>query len=591
MRGLWGAVLLAVLAYPSSHTLAATRRVPEDYATIKMAVSSALDGDEVVVGPGTYTESIACGARAITLRSLDPSDPSVVAATVIRSLRYTPAVSFGPGGEGAVLAGFTLSPAPFFEGVGLVACDRSSPVIRDCTITGSSSCKDGIHCFGSCSPTILGNTVTGHRFHGISCSDGCTPTLRGNSVRNNGEGIFLIGPGFTVEDNTVSGNAGCGIEAHGPGAARANRITGNQGSGVWCYDGCMVQDNTITGNSSTETGGGIHCGDATITGNEIADNSAGFSGGGIFCGLGAIVTVRDNIIRRNHAEVQGGGVDCYGCSPFVVGNVITDNSAGVFGGGLNCRASASPTVKNSIFARNSAQDSGGGIACVPYTKPTVANCTFSANAAAQGGAIACLNHEYGYPGIGQEPPEATVDSCIIASSTGGGGVQADLLCAPTVSYSDLYSNAGGDAVGFTLAGPGIISRDPRFVDPSHDDFHLRSKAGRWDPSTASWVVDPVHSPCIDRGSPTAAYGEEPEPNGGRVNMGAYGDTAQASKSFLVADLDADGVVTPSDLAAFVEAWSRGDQRADLDGDGRIGATDAVEFLEYFLEACARASAP
>ena len=45
-----------------------------------------------------------------------------------------------------------------------------------------------------------------------------------------------------------------------------------------------------------------------------------------------------------------------------------------------------------------------------------------------------------------------------------------------------------------------------------------------------WVQDEVTSPCIDAGDPTTAVGPEPFPNGGRISMGAYGGTAEASKS-------------------------------------------------------------
>jgi hypothetical protein len=62
------------------------------------------------------------------------------------------------------------------------------------------------------------------------------------------------------------------------------------------------------------------------------------------------------------------------------------------------------------------------------------------------------------------------------------------------------------------------------------DYHLKSQAGRWDPAGQSWVPDEVTSPCIDAGDPNSPAGAEPEPNGGRVNMGAYGGTGEASKS-------------------------------------------------------------
>jgi hypothetical protein len=81
-----------------------------------------------------------------------------------------------------------------------------------------------------------------------------------------------------------------------------------------------------------------------------------------------------------------------------------------------------------------------------------------------------------------------------------------------------------------FAGTGNISKDPLFADIAADDYHLKSKEGRWNPVTSQWVKDEVHSPGIDAGNPTAPYGQEPIPHGSRTNMGAYGNTPEASKS-------------------------------------------------------------
>ncbi len=62
------------------------------------------------------------------------------------------------------------------------------------------------------------------------------------------------------------------------------------------------------------------------------------------------------------------------------------------------------------------------------------------------------------------------------------------------------------------------------------DDHLKSTAGRWDPLIRDWVRDEVSSPCIDAGDPALPVLDEPVPHGGRINMGAYGGTAEASKS-------------------------------------------------------------
>lgn len=73
--------------------------------------------------------------------------------------------------------------------------------------------------------------------------------------------------------------------------------------------------------------------------------------------------------------------------------------------------------------------------------------------------------------------------------------------------------------------------DPLFYNPAADDYHLRSGMGRYDPSFSGFVTTDTNlSPLIDAGSPSSLWTNEPSPNGSRVNIGLYGDTAQASKS-------------------------------------------------------------
>ncbi len=95
-----------------------------------------------------------------------------------------------------------------------------------------------------------------------------------------------------------------------------------------------------------------------------------------------------------------------------------------------------------------------------------------------------------------------------------------------------------------------MDTDPRFASPGHwdlnetlhepyddvwvsGDYHLKPQAGRWDVVSESRVIDDVTSPCVDAGDPNSPVGDEPEPNGGRTNMGAYGGTAEASKSCML----------------------------------------------------------
>ena len=99
------------------------------------------------------------------------------------------------------------------------------------------------------------------------------------------------------------------------------------------------------------------------------------------------------------------------------------------------------------------------------------------------------------------------------------------------TYSDLFGcRTRFSRVDNVSAGQGNIDGDPLFVDPENGDYHLRSNRGRYWPEHDIWVLDRVTSPCIDGGDPNAEPLNEPEPNGGRINMGAYGGTAQASLS-------------------------------------------------------------
>ncbi|MEI6499674.1 MAG: FlgD immunoglobulin-like domain containing protein, partial [Armatimonadota bacterium] len=129
----------------------------------------------------------------------------------------------------------------------------------------------------------------------------------------------------------------------------------------------------------------------------------------------------------------------------------------------------------------------------------------------------------------------TIKNTIIAFNTRGGGIYVDLAGSQyaklTISYADIYGNSG-DYIGWPnqTGKNGNISKDPLFAWAAKGNFYEKSKGGRWNLGTKTWVIDTVHSPCIDAGAPASPFANEPSPNGGRTNMGAYGNTKYASKS-------------------------------------------------------------
>ena len=232
-----------------------------------------------------------------------------------------------------------------------------------------------------------------------------------------------------------------------------------------------------------------------------------------------IITASNDVVAFSGGEdadcilsgitVTGGmrGIHCSGSSPTITNCIVVGNRGTDAGAGMYIKDGSSPTLLNCIFSENSASLTGGGM----YTEnssPILINCTFSGNSATYfGGGIYCPSGSL------------TVTNCIFWDDT-----PEEILVfgdAPVITYSDIQG-------GFT--GEGNIDADPLFADPDSGDYHLKSQAGRWDPASQTGVTDDVTSRCIDGGDPTSAVGLEPAPNGDRVNMGAYGGTAEASKS-------------------------------------------------------------
>ncbi len=128
----------------------------------------------------------------------------------------------------------------------------------------------------------------------------------------------------------------------------------------------------------------------------------------------------------------------------------------------------------------------------------------------------------------------TIENCIIY----GNSIWLDSGATVNILYSDVEGGiySGGDRT--VNWGSGNMDEDPCFVrvrDPFGrfgGEYHLKSQAGRWEPSSQSWVQDNVTSPCIDAGNPNSPIGAEPFPSGGRINMGSYGGMREASKSYF-----------------------------------------------------------
>ncbi len=241
------------------------------------------------------------------------------------------------------------------------------------------------------------------------------------------------------------------------------------------------------------------------------------------------LVVRGCVFADNYARSRGGALLIGAGEPFTVEDcTFTRNTSGDRGGAIHNEQSVN--LVNCLLIHNTAAREGGAV----YSRgPTLGifSCTFSGNTAPAGWALTSFT------------PHTTVTNSVLwdYGSEHSGEIEIGAITGLDVTYSDIR--------GGWPQGGGNIDLDPLFANPGHwdpngtpddpnddtwinGDYHLKSQAGRWDPASQSWVQDEMTSPCIDAGDPNSPVGDEPEPNGGRVDLGAYGGTAEASKSYL-----------------------------------------------------------
>ena len=304
-----------------------------------------------------------------------------------------------------------------------------------------------------------------------------------------------------------------------------NGYTYDGGGIMCCYSSSpLISNCVITGNSVHNNGGGIYCWDSSpmltnCTFNEnwnltvYIDPPEDLRGcGGAMCNYENSSPILSNCTFRNNLAVGGGGIVNYlGCNPMLTNCIFHDNWAD-FGGGI-VNYLSSPTLTNCTFSNNDAIWGSGMLNL--FSSPTVTNCI-----------------------LWDDSPEEiyVYDSTLV------------------ITYSDVQGS---------WSGSGNIDADPCFADAVNSDYHLKSQAGRWDANEGRWTKDEVTSPCIDGGDMASPIGYEPFPNGGRVNMGAYGGTAEASKSYfghpvcetiVAGDINGDCKVNFKDFAFMAYHW-------------------------------------
>ncbi|HXI91978.1 MAG TPA: right-handed parallel beta-helix repeat-containing protein [Blastocatellia bacterium] len=348
--------LMGILFATAIEAHATIRRVPTDYSTIQQAINASVNGDTILVAPGTYVENINFLGRAITVTS--EAGPQT---TIIDGNQANSVVTFHAGeGPASVISGFTLRNGRNEAGGG-VLIGNSSPTIRNNIIRDNSAFLGlGIYSsFGSA--LIEGNIITsnsgsfGRSGGGISIEGFGRVQILNNLISNNvlqgggGGGIALSFAGFpVVKGNIISGNSV--VQPFQSGA----------GGGIWIVNGTeeLIVQNLIT-NNEANNGGGIYWfvpGNSRgplVVNNTIANNTADM-GSGIFAdGFDAQTElINNNIIGSpSQTAVFCGAFNNLNLPIFKFNNVFSPQGQS-YGGicqdktGMNGNISADPLFVN-----------------------------------------------------------------------------------------------------------------------------------------------------------------------------------------------------------------------------------------------------
>ncbi len=421
------------------------------------------------------------------------------------------------------------------------------------------------------------------------------------------------------------------------------------GAGIWIGNSSPTVTNCIfIGNSADERGGGMDnwwYSTPTVTNCTFSENSAGFSGGGIY-------NYRSNPALTSctfsgNSSHWGGGM-CYygdGGALMATGCTFSGNSAH-HGGGIYNGQNCILTVTNSTFSGNAAF-SGSACACDSFNKnyPSdiqLTNCILwdggqeiwnndvsiiaISYTDLQGGQAACYDPCHA---IEWSLGNIDVDPCFVEAGQWVDANDPNIIVEPNDPNAfwingdyHLKSQAGrwdpkinnGDFTGdrfvnlidfayfanlWHFEGENLIADLNRDGWVDMKDLAIFTERFLTSVGTGGWVFDAVTSRCIDIGNPGSPLADEllsipADPNNIlgqnlRINMGAFGGTAEASMSpygwSLLSDITNNGISDFNDLDVFSSLWlNTGEQLyADFDRDGDVDFIDFALLAQDWLE--------
>ena len=374
-------VLAASLAVAFVTTArAAIINVPGDQPTIQTAINIAVNGDEIIVAPGTYFETINFLGKAIIVRSTDPDDPAVVQSTIINGNGAGSVVGCTNGeGPDTVLSGFVITGGSGAACGGGATCGggmynvNSSPTVTNCSFIRNTASKRGGGMYNENSnPTVTNCSFTENSAKGIGIG----------SVGVKGGGMYNINSSPTLTNCSFTLNVASAFDTCGGSSENVNV----RGGGMYNENGSpTMTDCSFTGNRATAVtrasgggsafaaGGGFY----NVTGNPTLTNCT-FNGNSTFatssCHTDDVVSVGGGMYDGNGSTTL---TNCTFIGNSVSGMAVSDAGLELSGGGI--KTTGNTTITDSQICGNvpdqinGSYNNGGGneinMTCPPVSPP------------------------------------------------------------------------------------------------------------------------------------------------------------------------------------------------------------------------------
>lgn len=453
-----------------------------------IAAPNVVDGDTVIVLPGTYSENVDLLTKNITLSGtsgftiIDPTlaDPSL------------PAVSFTGGqDQSCVLENFIIQNGAAYMGAGIY-CEDSGPLIQDCVVQDNDAGGLGGGIFSWNDNQAMDLLVRRTLFLGnTAVSSGGGALLYTDQT---GGGPTIVNASVFEDCDFVKNDAGNGA---GGAIGLIGQIESPDGSIDPLFLRCVLDDNDAT------AGAGIFIQTSpkgTFDSCVISSNKAVQVGGGMYLEGARGTTFKDTTITDNKSDYEGAGA--------------------YIANGFEYQIFENCLISKNVSGRATSQGAGGGI-YLASASIDLRNSTVAGNACIGGAAGVHVNSDNGLAVL-------VTDSVLWANravsfNPGAGGTKDFYYPNPATNGSVTFScvrnassaNPWFDATSSIALNPQFVAGYACPLAPDADYFLVQSGAGA--------------SPCLDAGSTTAlgsaVDGRVTDPAGlldiGLVDMGFH----------------------------------------------------------------------